>query len=75
MQACTLCAPFLLRARPPRCCRRFLDDISPDAAPASVSGGALGTLWSAACHVIMLLFASSALAMLQLGLCRPMRLG
>lgn len=41
--------------------------------------GTLGALWSgaaqAARHAGLLLFASSCLAMLQLALCRPMRLG
>ncbi len=48
-----------------------MDDIAP---PGGSPGGALAALRVGAAHGALLLFASSCLPMLQLGLCRPMRL-
>ena len=63
--------------------RRFLDDITPPTASPAVPAahaaasvlGELGALRAGASHLVVLMFASSALAMCQLALCRPMRLG
>ena len=59
----------------PAACRRFLDNIAPLGTAAHGSpGSALAALRLGAAHAALLVFASSCLAMAQLGLCRPMRL-
>ena len=81
-------SPRLLPLFPAHPCRQFLDDVPPPQpapalgaslaaapSPAAALLGELGALRAGASHLVVLMFASSALAMCQLALCRPMRLG